>query len=313
MLQIITLGTGSAVPTKFRNLSSTAVVRDGDIYIFDCGEGTQIQLRRAGLRPGRIKKIFISHFHGDHIFGLPGLLNSLQMAQCTQEITIYGPQGIKRFVDFHKKFSKFTLSFPLNFIEVPDDRAQDAFNESGLTITCRPLKHRARSLGWALRESDRPGKFDVAAAVKLGIPAGPLFGQLQKGESIQLADSRLISPETVVGKNRPGLHFAYCLDTAPCDNSVILAENADALVHDGTFYSKNSEYAEISGHSTVTEAAEIAAKAGVRKLILTHFSARIMPEELEVLMAEAQVIFPNVELAADLQRFTIEYRDKASA
>lgn len=309
MLEIITLGTGSATPTKFRNLSSTAVTRDGEIYIFDCGEGTQIQLRRAGLRPGRIKKIFISHFHGDHIFGLPGLLTSLQMAECNQEITIYGPHGIKRFVEFHKKFSNFTLSYPLKFVEIPDHRREDEFTEPGLVIKCRPLKHRTPSLGWALIEADRPGKFNPEAAVKLGIQAGPLYGQLQKGETIQLDDGRLIQPEFVVGKKRPGLHFVYCLDTAPCENSIRLAANADVLVHDGTFYSKNSKFAEVSGHSTVVQAAEVAAKAGVQKLILTHFSARIMPNEYDTLLSEAQAVFPNVEMATDLKRFKIPYRE----
>ncbi len=310
MLEIVTLGTGSAVPTRFRNLSSTAVIRKGEIYIFDCGEGAQIQLRKAGLRPGRIKKILISHFHGDHIFGLPGLLTSLQMAECTQEITIYGPQGVRQYVEFHQKFSGFTLSFPLHFVEVPDDHNAMEINETGLKISCLPLHHRTRSLGWALKEAGRPGKFDTATAEKLGIPAGPLYGHLQNGESVRLPDGRVIRPEAVVGEKRPGLHFAYCLDTAPCDNSVILAKNADVMIHDATFYSKNEELAALSGHSTVVEAAQIAVRAGVKKLILTHFSARILPEEENEMLAEAHAIFPKVEIARDLCRFRVEYRDK---
>ncbi|KAA3616215.1 MAG: ribonuclease Z [Calditrichaeota bacterium] len=310
MIEIITLGTGSAVPTRFRNLSATAMFRNGDIYLFDCGEGTQIQLRRAGLRPGRLKKIFISHFHGDHIFGLPGLLTSLQMAECSQQITLYGPEGLRSFVEFHKSFSGFTLNYPLEIVEVENSSSAGEFKEKGLTIKCLPLKHRMRNLGWAIIEDDRPGKFNAVRAKELNIPSGPLFSKLQNGDDIILDDGTKIFSKEVVGPKRKGHHVAYCLDTAPCDASIELARNADILIHDATFFSKNDKMAAISGHSTVAEAAEIAARADVRKLILTHFSARTVPEDEEQMLAEAQLHFPNVEIARDLGRYSIDYIDE---
>ncbi|MCA9735761.1 ribonuclease Z, partial [candidate division KSB1 bacterium] len=248
MLEIITLGTGAAVPTRFRNLSSTAVIRNGDVYLFDCGECTQIQLRRAGIRPGRIKKIFISHFHGDHIFGLPGLLTSLQMAECSQEITLYGPQGLQDFIEFHKNFSGFTLTYPLHIVEIPDESTGEKISERGMLIHCLPLQHRTRTLGWAFIEEKRPGKFNAARALELGIPSGPLYGKLQAGEEVITDDGVVIHSKEIVGEKRFGHHFAYCLDTSPCDASIELAKNADILVHEATFYSRNADVAKLSGH-----------------------------------------------------------------
>ena len=310
MMYVITLGTGSATPTKFRNLSSTAVIRDGEINLFDCGEGTQIQFAKAHLKPSRIKRIFISHFHGDHLFGLPGLLTSLQMAECTQEITLYGPEGIKSYIDFHRQLSKFTLTFPLNIVEIsPKSKGQD-FEEKGITICCRPLQHRIRCLGWALVADDRPGKFDIERAMELGIPAGPLLGKLQNGKVITLEDGKVIEPREVIGFPRDGHHFAYCMDTVPCENSIELARCADVILHDATFYGDQTELARISGHSTAAEAAKIAAQAEARLLILSHFSARTQPGDVETILEEARVYFPNVVAASDLAQFTIEYEDK---
>ncbi|KAA3660118.1 MAG: ribonuclease Z [Calditrichaeota bacterium] len=310
MLEVITLGTGAAVPTRFRNLSSTAVVRNGDVYIYDCGEGTQIQLRRARIRPGRIKRIFISHFHGDHIFGLPGLLTSLQMAGCSQEITLYGPQGIAEFIEFHKNFCQFTLTFPLKIIEIPRSSEAEEIRDKGMVIKCQPLKHRTHTLGWAFIEDMRPGKFNAKRAQKLGVPSGPLLSKLQAGEDITLEDGRVIRSKEVVGERRPGHHVAYCIDTSPCDASVELAKGADVLVHEATFYSRNADVAEISGHSTAQEAAQIAKQAGVHHLILSHFSARTLPEDEATVLEEAKAFFPETSMAHDLERFTFDYEDK---
>ncbi|RMD98876.1 MAG: MBL fold metallo-hydrolase, partial [Calditrichaeota bacterium] len=173
MIEVIFLGTGSAVPTQFRNLSSTALIRQGEIFLFDCGEATQIQFRKAHLKPGRLSRIFISHFHGDHLFGLPGLLTSLQMADCQQEIHLYGPEGIGEYIQFHQKISRFALKYPLRIYEVPEESPGMEWAEAEFRIVCRPLSHRMRCLGWALIEQPRPGKFDAARAEQLGIPVGP--------------------------------------------------------------------------------------------------------------------------------------------
>jgi len=309
MLEIVFLGTGSAVPTRFRNLSATAIIRQGEIFLFDCGEGTQIQLRKAHLRPGRLTHIFISHFHGDHIFGLPGLLTSLQMAGCKQDIHLYGPEGIKEYVQFMQRLSKFTLHYPLHIVEVANDSPDEEFRKPGYRLVCKPLQHRMRCLGWALIEDERPGRFDSAAADRLGIPFGPERGRLQQGQSIRLPDGRTITPEQVVGPPRRGHHVAYCLDTIPTPNSVELARHADLLIHDATFSADSSDWASETGHSTVTQAADIAKQAGVRQLALTHISGRFMRRDDERLLKEAQAVFKNTILAQDLMRIRIEYED----
>ena len=309
MIEVVFLGTGSAVPTRFRNLSSTALIRQGEIFLFDCGEATQIQFRRAGLRPGRLSRIFISHFHGDHLFGLPGLLTSLQMADCQQDIFLYGPEGISEYIKFHQKLCRFTLKYPLHVIEVPAGCAHMEWQEPGYRIVCRELKHRMRCLGWAIVEDPRPGKFDVEKAERLGIRPGPERGRLQKGETVVLPDGRTVRPEEVVGPPRRGHHVAYCVDTLPCEAAVELARGAELLIHDATFSDEEAEWAHQTGHSTIREAAVVAQKAGVARLALTHFSGRFMPRDESRLLQEAQSVFPNSFVARDLMRLTIEYPD----
>jgi len=309
MLEIVFLGTGAAVPTRFRNLSGTAVIRQGDIFLFDCGEGTQIQFRKAHLKPGRISRIFISHFHGDHIFGLPGLLTSLQMAECKQPIHLYGPQGLADYIEFHKKMAKFGLGYPLHIYEVPDNSDGMTWQEENYHIVCKPLRHRIRCLGWAIVEHARPGKFDAQKADKLGVPCGPERSRLQSGESLVLANGQNVSPDMVLGPARRGHHFAYCLDTAPTPAAVALAKDADVMIHDATFKAEEEDSALKTGHSTVVHAAQIAYEAKVRLLVLSHISGRYMPHDEEELLQTAKSTFPNTILAQDLKRIVIDYKD----
>lgn len=307
MFEVVFLGTGAAVPTRFRNLSSTALIFNGELFLFDCGEGAQIQFRKARLRPGRLSRIFISHFHGDHLFGLPGLLTSLQMAECTQPIHLYGPEGLAEYVDFHKKFARFGLRYPLHVVEVPDGSDGMSWQESGYQILCKPIAHRIRCLGWAIVENARPGKFDVEAADRLGVPNGPDRGRLQKGEAVELSDGRTILPEQVVGASRRGHHFAYCMDTSPTPNAIALAKGADLLIHDSTFKEGEEQSALQSGHSTATQAAHIAREADVHLLALNHISGRYMPFEEKELLDSAKTVFPRTVIASDLKRMTFEY------
>jgi ribonuclease Z len=309
MFEIVFLGTGAAVPTRFRNLSGTAMVWNGEIFLFDCGEGTQMQLRKARLRPGRLSRIFISHFHGDHLFGLPGLLNSLHMAECTQPVHLYGPAGLTDYIEFHKKFAKFALRFPLHIYEVANTSDGMSWQEDNYRIVCKPLKHRVRCLGWAIIENTRPGKFDANKADQLGIPHGPERSKLQNGESITLANGEKITPDRVLGAARRGHHFAYCLDTAPSPATVELAKDADMLIHDATFNAGEEESALKTGHSTVVHAAQMAREANVRMLALSHISGRYMPHDEAELLAPAQAIFPNTILAQDLMRMKVEYEE----
>lgn len=306
MLEIIFLGTGAAAPINDRNLSGTAVIRQGEIFLFDCGEGTQMQFRKAGLRPGRLRYILITHLHGDHLFGLPGLLTSLHMAGCHQQIELFGPVGIAEYMRFHEQLCQFTLGYPLTIHEISETTAAVLWQTAEYRIEWQPLSHRIFTAGFALIETSRPGRFDVARADQLGVPNGPERGRLQRGENVVLANGRRVHPEEVLGSPRPGLKLAYCLDTVPCVGAEKLAANAEALIADSTFPQADAEHAREAGHSTSSEAAQLALKSGVQKLWLTHFSGRLSREDLPALVAEARAIFPHSEAATDLARYIIK-------
>jgi ribonuclease Z len=305
MLEITFLGTGSAAPTNERNLSGVAVLRQSEIFLFDCGEGTQMQFRKADLRPGKLHYIFISHLHGDHLFGLPGLLTSLHMAGCHQQVELFGPIGIAEYIRFHQQLCQFGLGYPLQIHEISETTPAVVWQTPEYSVEWQPLSHRIFTAGFALVEAARPGRFDAAAADRLGVPNGAERGRLQRGESIVLPNGRRVHPEEVLGPPRPGVKIAYCLDTAPCIGAEKLAANADLLIADSTFPNSDAEHAHTAGHSTATDAAELARKCGVRRLLLTHFSGRLRQDDLPALAAEARAIFPNSDAATDLVRLKI--------
>lgn len=305
MIDLVFLGTGSALPTARRNLSGVALVRQGEIFLFDCGEATQIQFRRAGLKPGKLRYIFISHFHGDHLFGLPGLLTSLKMLGCQQEIHLFGPQGLTSYIEFHRRLCGFELSFPLTIHEISEKSGQVIWQAADYHVEWQPLQHRLFTAGYALVEANRPGKFDEQRADALGVPFGPERGRLQAGESVVLANGKTITPAEVIGPPRPGVKIAYCVDTSPCAGEEWLAQQADALVADATFPAHEREWAQQTGHSTAAEAGELAQRCGVRHLFLTHFSGTLSHADLPAMVEEARAFLPQVTAATDLARFTI--------
>lgn len=305
MIDLVFLGTGSAIPTPHRNLSGVALQRKGEIFLFDCGEGTQMQFRRAGLRPGKLRYVFISHFHGDHLFGLPGLLTSLQMANLQQEVHLFGPKGIAEYVRFHQSLCSFGFDYALHIHEIEEQTPPVIWQTPEYHVEWRPLQHRIFTLGFALIEAQRPGKFDTQRADALGVPNGPARGKLQRGETIVLADGKPIRPQEVLGPPRPGLKLAYCVDTSPCAGQEQLARAADALIADSTFPQSEQHWAHQTGHSTTADAAELAVRCAVRQLFLTHFSGTVGPADLPKLTDEARVIFPHVVAATDLARFRI--------
>ncbi len=305
MIDLIFLGTGSAVPLSHRNLSGAALLRHGEIFLFDCGEGTQMQFRRAGLKPGKLRYIFISHFHGDHLFGLPGLLTSLQMANLQHELHLFGPKGLAEYIRFHQTLCSFGFDYALHIHEIEQHTPAIVWQAAEYHLEWQPLQHRIFTLGFALIEASRPGKFDVQRADALGVPDGPERGRLQSGESIVLANGLQIHSQQVLGPSRPGIKIAYCVDTSPCAGQVRLAQNADALIADSTFPAGEQKWAHQTGHSTAKDAAEVAQSSGVRQLFLTHFSGTIGPAELPSLAEEARAVFPNTIAATDLARFKI--------
>lgn len=300
------LGTSSGVPTPFRSLSSVAVQREGELVLFDCGEGTQLQYRRAELGFAPLVAIAISHMHGDHVTGLPGLLMSLTMAGRREPLDLYGPPGIRDYVVLNRRALHTRFSFPLRFVE--RDGVAVLRETPTYRLICAPMDHRVPTLGFAWIENPRPGRFDVEAARALGIPPGPLYGELQRGASITLPDGRTITPDQVLGPPRPGARVAICADTRPCAAAVELARDADLLIYEGTFAGDATAEAHRKGHSTVVDAARIARAAGARLLAITHLSPRY--RDVEPLVEQARAVFPNTIIARDLQRLEIYRRDE---
>jgi ribonuclease Z len=305
-LSVTFLGTGSGTPSPERNLASVAVQRQGELFLFDCGEAAQIQYRRAGLGFAPLAAIAISHLHGDHVTGLMGLLMSLQMADRAEPVDLYGPPGLGEYVACNQRALHTGFSYPLNLREDGGPallRETDAYR-----LTAAPLDHRLFCLGFRLEEHPRPGRFDLNAARALGVPSGPLFGALQHGEHVTLADGRAIAPEDVLGPARPGAVLAYCTDTRPCDAAVELARGADLLIYEGTFDATMQAEARRKGHSTVADAARVAAAAGVRELVITHVSPRYA--DVTPLLAQARAVFPHTRIARDLLRVDVYHREE---
>ncbi len=305
-MNITFLGTSSGVPTSTRNVSSLALKlsQSAEVWLFDCGEGTQHQLMKSNIKSSQIKKIFITHMHGDHIYGLPGLLATLGLSGNSDGIEIFGPSELKNFIYSALKSSYCKLSFPLNFIEVEDFAAQNKglFETSKIEVHCACLRHRLPAYGYRVNEKDKPGIFDVKKAKDLKINPGPIYSKLQEGKTVVLEDGRSFSGEDFVGPPRKGKSFVYCTDTIFSDSAIRLSQNADLLVHESTFSKQDEKMAYEKLHSTTIMAAKTALLSNSKKLIITHLSPRytqkssIKPSDL---LKEAQNIFPNTFLAKD--------------
>ena len=305
VLRITFLGTGGSVPSPHRNPSAIAIRRESELFLFDCGEGTQQQMMRAktGMK---ITAIFITHFHADHVLGIPGLLQTLSLQGRTEPLEIYGPKGVRRFLYHLLSLGYASKNFDVKAIELQHG---DVIRRQNYEIRAFKTEHNIRSIGYVLEEAMRPGKFNRERAIELGLKPGPLFSKLQHGESV-FVNGREIRPEDVLGPPRPGRKIVYTGDTRPCESVIQAAENADILIHDGSLAEAEKELAIEYMHSTVTEAAEVAAQANVRKLILTHISARYDDEDAKKLEEEARKIFPNTIIASDLMTIDVKYRDK---
>lgn len=302
-MKVVTLGTGGAIPTAKRSLPATALIREGEMLLFDCGEGAQLQMRRAHTGFGRLSKIFISHLHGDHLAGLPGLLMTMALLSRDKPLKIFGPPGLKKFVRVARETFRFHNEYELTVHEIEGGRVTTG---SGYWVEACPMDHSIFALGYSLVEEDRPGEFNLKRALELGVPEGPLFGQLQRGISITLRDGRLIRPQEVLGSARKGRKFVHALDTRPCEAVVALANGADLVVHDGMFAQDLVEDAQQMGHSTALQAAQVAKEAGIHQLVLSHISQRYRDDK--VLLQEARSVFPRTELARDLMSIEIPLR-----
>jgi ribonuclease Z len=309
-VEITFLGTSSGVPTRSRNVSSIALrlPQRGEVWLFDCGEGTQHQLLRSELRSSQITRIFITHMHGDHIFGLMGLLASCGLAGKPHPITLYGPAGLAEYLKACQRYSQTRFSFPIK-VEIVEPGL--LFEDQDYVVFCAPLEHRVPAFGYRIAEKDRPGRFDLDRAKALGIPPGPIYGRLKQGETVTLDDGRRIQGQDLCAPPEPGRKLAYCTDTVFCENAIALARDADVLIHEATFAHQDTEMALQRLHSTSTMAAQVAAAAQARLLIMTHFSPRYAPGnpiQLDQLLTEAQAIFPATKMAKDFWSYEVPRR-----
>jgi ribonuclease Z len=309
-VQITFLGTSSGVPTKSRNVSSVALrlPQRAELWLFDCGEGTQHQILRSELKISQLSRIFVTHMHGDHIFGLMGLLASCGLAGNVDKIDIYGPPGLNEYLQAASRYSHTHFSYP---IKVHTVQPGVIYEDEEFTVTCGILHHRISAFGYRVAEKDRTGRFDIDKARSLEIPSGPIYGKLKRGETVTLEDGRVINGSELCGPIEIGRKIAYCTDTVYCDGAVQLAIDADVLIHEATFAHQDSDMAFQRLHSTTTMAAQTAYGAGVHKLIMTHFSPRYAPGnsiELKDLLKEARAIFPKTIMAHDFMVYDVPRR-----
>ena len=297
-LRIIFLGTAGSIPTQKRSLPAITIQRKGEQIMFDCGEGVQRQMIRAKAGFHKKMKVFISHMHGDHILGLPGLLQTMALLDRDKKLDVYGPPGIKRFLEGVRETVQFVLTFPVEIHEIYE--AGVVCEEQEYTVQAAWANHVIPNLAYAFVEKPRPGRFYPEKAKALGIPEGPLWSKLQHRHNVKLPSGRVVKPEDVTGAPRIGRKIVYTGDTRPFKGFVRFAAKADLLIHDATLDEELAERAEEDGHSTPSQAARDAKKARVKRLILTHISARY--EDTSNLLKQAQKIFRNTQVAEDFMQ-----------
>jgi len=273
--------------------------------MLDCGEGVQRQMIRARVGFHRKTKVFITHMHGDHVLGLPGLLQTMSLLDRKKKLEVFGPIGIKVFIKGIQQTVQFVLTFPIEITEVKE--AGLVCQEKEYEVHAVKTDHEVPSLAYALVEKPRPGRFNPEKAKALGIPEGPLWSKLQHGEKVKLSGGRVVKPEQVVGTPRSGRKVVYSGDTRPTESLLKLAANADLLIHDATFDDEMLDRAQEDGHSTPSQAAETATKAKAKRLVLTHFSSRY--KNTQRLLEQARKIFPNVEVGKDFMEIDIPFLD----
>ena len=289
------LGTSASRPTVERNVSSIAVIREGETLMFDCGEGTQRQMMRYGITFA-LADIFFTHMHADHMLGVTGLLRTLALQGRTEPMNLYGPVGSEKMLWRAITLGSEKQHFEIKVFELSPETP---LKRHGYSIIPFPVEHGDRvAIGYHIAEETRLGRFNPEKAREIGIPEGPLWGKIHKGETVQIPGGRTITPSELVGPSRPGRRIILTGDSRPSEGTITAATGADILIHEATFATEEAPRALETGHSTAREAAEVAAKAGVKKLVLTHVSARYSRDTSE-LEREAREIFPATIIARD--------------
>lgn len=306
-MEAFILGCGGMMPLPYRHLTSVLLRRDGDLFLFDGGEGTQVSLRRLNLKWKKINAIFVSHTHADHVTGLPGILMLSAQVERTEPLYIYGPPKIAEYIETSRKVLDMYINYPIVVKEITAPcivhHGEDYY------IRCFPLDHTKTCVGYTLEELDRPGEFNPEKALQLGVPIGPLWGQLQKGNNVQNSEGKTVRPEDVMGAKRSGRKFSFVTDTLYKNTIAKEVQGSDLLICEGMFEDELIDQAREKKHMTASQAATIARDANVKRMCMIHYSPRYTDKELPKLLEQAKKIFPAAELSKDRMHIEIPYED----
>ncbi|UJF35992.1 ribonuclease Z [Paenibacillus hexagrammi] len=303
---VIFLGTGAGMPSKQRNVTSIALNlldERGFYWLFDCGEGTQQQILHSPVKLGRTEKLFITHLHGDHIYGIPGMLTSRSYLGGDTPLTVYGPPGIKSFIETALSVSDAHLTYQLHIVEIADEGV--ICEDETFRVETARLEHRVECFGYRIIEKDQPGKLQLDKLAELKVPAGPIYGKLKQGQDVVLEDGRTLHGADFVGSPIPGRIVTILGDTKYCKGSLQLAQHADVLVHEATFAMSKQELAYAFDHATSVDAARTAQEMGAKTLIMTHISSRYQGDDTDLLLQEAMAIHADSHIAKDFWSFDI--------
>ena len=304
-IRVVFLGTSGSVPTLKRSLPSVILQYPKELWMFDCGENTQRQMMQAKVSFHKKLKVFLTHLHGDHVLGLPGVLQTMALMDRKESVAVYGPPGIKDFLVCTKETLNFGLTFPVEINEILNEGT--ILNEEDYTLTAARSNHAVQSYAYAFAEKPRPGKFYPKKAQTLGVPLGELWSKLQSGQEITLPEGKVVKPSDVMGPPRAGRKIVYTGDTRPFDAFAKFAANADLVIHESTFDDSLAEKAALDGHSTPSQAAQEAKAANAKRLVLTHISARY--PDASLLLEQAKKVFANSMLAEDFLELELPLKE----
>lgn len=304
-LEAFVLGCGGMMPLPYRHLTSVLLRRDGDLFLFDGGEGTQVSLRRLNLKWKKINAIFVSHTHADHVTGLPGILMLSAQVDRNEPLYIYGPPKIAEYIETSRKVLDMYINYPIIVKEIAAPCV--CYEGDGFRVRAFPLDHTKVCVGYTLEEDDRPGEFNAEEAARLKVPRGPLWGKLQHGISVVNEDGVEIHSHQVVGKNRKGRKFSFVTDTLYLPTIAQEVKDSDLLICEGMFADDCEDQAKEKKHMTARQAATIARDANAKRMAMIHYSPRYNDKELDLLLAQAKTVYPQAELSRDRMRMEIPY------
>lgn len=306
-MEAFILGCGGMMPLPYRHCTSVLLRRDGDLFLFDGGEGTQVSLKRLNLKWKKINAIFVSHTHADHVTGLPGILMLSSQVDRTEPLYIYGPPKIKEYIETSRRVLDMYINYPIEVHEITAPCV--VYGGDGFYVRAFPLEHTKTCVGYTLEELDRPGEFNPDAAVAMKVPRGPLWGKLQKGETVVNEEGNEVKPCDVMGGSRSGRKFSFVTDTMYIPSIAKEVKGSDLLICEGMFADDCADQAKQKKHMTARQAGIIARDADVKRMALIHYSPRYTDRELETLLVQAREVYPNAELSRDRKRFEIPYVD----